>query len=418
MHLFYILLILLLVTRLCSEVAIRLKFPPLVGELVGGILVGVVAGVAMGDGGTLANLDADRTFLAVLDLAVFFLMLLAGLEMRPKDLVGASAKAAPVAIAGMVLPLALGVALGWLWLPASDWKPAQMLFLGVALAVTAVPVAVKALLDLGQLQTPIGRVIIAAAVIDDVASLILLAILTAVLSANESVSAVLIGTIALNVSIFFAIAWASGRFLLPAMGRAVKRFNMEHAEFSLLVVYGLALAVIAELLSMHFLIGAFAAGVFFGRNVVGDDTYERLLSQTEALTLGFLAPVFFASIGMHLNVRALVEIPLFVLLLLAFATVGKLTGAGLAARAAGFATRQATAIGAAMNARGAVEIIIAGIALRAGLFDHPQPTPPVIEYLFSAIVIMAIVTTLATPFLLQRLLPKSSVEPGADQSGR
>lgn len=405
MHLLYILLVLLLVTRTCGELAVRLRQPALVGELIGGILLGLFVATAADSSTALANLDSDRTFRAVLDVAVFFLMLLAGVEMRPKDLAGVSRQAAPIAIAGMLLPLALGLGLGWWWLPESEWKAGQSLFIGVALAVTAVPVAVKVLLDLDQLQSKVGRVIIAAAVMDDVISLALLAILTAVISADSGVSIGDVAGIAANVAIFFAIAWTSGRFLLTRVGTLVQKLDMQHAEFSLLIVYGLALAVLAEALDMHFLIGAFAAGVFFNRNVVGTKTYDRLKSQTEALTMGFLAPVFFASIGIHLNLDAVLEIPWFLLLLIVAATLGKLVGAGIVARfAGGFSGRHALAIGAAMNARGAVEIIIAGVALRAGLFNHPQPVPPQIEYLFSAIVIMAIITTLATPIALQRLL--------------
>ncbi|MEQ9562974.1 MAG: cation:proton antiporter [Woeseiaceae bacterium] len=405
MHLLYVLLILLLVTRTCGELAVRLRQPALVGELTGGILLGLFVATAADSSAALANLDSDRTFRAVLDLAVFFLMLLAGVEMRPKDLAGVSRQAAPIAIAGMLLPLALGLGLGWWWLPESDWKAGQSLFIGVALAVTAVPVAVKVLLDLDQLQSKVGRVIIAAAVMDDVISLVLLAILTAVISADTGISVGDVAGIAANVAIFFAIAWTSGRYLLSRVGTFVQGLDMEHAEFSLLIIYGLALAVLAEALDMHFLIGAFAAGVFFNRNVVGTKTYDRLKSQTEALTMGFLAPVFFASIGMHLNLDSVFEIPWFLFLLIVAATLGKFAGAGIVARmAGGFSGRHALAIGAAMNARGAVEIIIAGVALRAGLFDHPQPVPPQIEYLFSAIVIMAIITTLATPIALQRLL--------------
>jgi Kef-type K+ transport system membrane component KefB len=196
-----------------------------------------------------------------------------------------------------------------------------------------------------------------------------------------------------------------GRFLLPRIGSLVRRLKVEHAEFSLLIVFGLAVSVLAEYLEMHFLIGAFAAGVLFTRHVVGDPAYRKLVEQTEALTLGFLAPVFFASIGMHLSLGAVVGAPLFLLLLLLLATAGKVLGAGAAARLSGFDTRRSLAIGSAMNARGAVEIIIADIALRAGLFDHPDPTPPAVQYLFSAVVIMAIVTTLASPLALRRLLP-------------
>jgi Kef-type K+ transport system membrane component KefB len=405
-HLLYILLILLLVTRIGSEIAVRLKQPALVGELLGGVLLGILVVSAPESAEAIAELDQDQTFQAVLDLAVFFLMLLAGIEMRPADLAKATGKALPIAMTGMFLPLALGFGLGWWWLPESDWKLAQSLFIGVALAITAVPVAVKVLMDFDRLQTPVGQVIVAAAVIDDVLSLLLLAVLTSIISADQSVTPGLLLEVGLNVAIFFAVAWTAGRYLLPRAGRLVEKLASAHADLSLLIIFALALSVLAEWLGMHFLIGAFAAGLLFTRNIVGKGTHEALRSQTQAITLGFLAPVFFASIGIHLNLAAVIEAPLFLVILLLTATAGKLVGAGLTARLSGFSNRDALAIGSAMNARGAVEIIIADIALRAGLFSHPEPTPAAIDYLFSGIVIMAIVTTLFTPLSLRRLLPE------------
>lgn len=404
MEVLIVLLVLLVVTKIGADCAVRVGQPALVGELVGGVLLGVAIKLMPSAAGMIGEINSDKAFEAILDLAVFFLMLVAGLEMRPKDLAGATGKAMPVAIAGMLVPLALGVGLGWWWLPESDWKAAQSLFLGVALAITAVPVAVKVLMDLDALQTSAGQIVVAAAVIDDVLSLVLLAVLTALLSTSEALTIEGIALIGLRVVVFFVVAWAAGRYLLPLLGRFISSVTVEHAEFTLVIVFGLLLSVFAEALHMHFLIGAFTAGVLFTRSVVGEDTYEDVRRQLSSVTLGFLAPVFFASIGIHLSVEAAVEIPIFVLLLLTFAFAGKILGAGGAALAVGMERRQALAVGSAMNARGAVEIIIADIALRAGLFQHPDPAPPVIEYMFSAVVIMAIVTTLLSPVLLRLLL--------------
>lgn len=404
MELLYVLLVLLVATRVCSEVATRLKQPALVGELTGGVLIGFVATSFLEAPSAITELTSDETFAGVLDLAVFFLMLLAGVRMRPKDLARATSAALPIAIVGMLVPLASGFALGWFWFPESDWKLAQAMFLGVALAITAVPVAVKVLMDLGRLESKVGQVVIAAAVMDDVLSLVLLAILTSLISADEAVTAGSLLRLSLSVAGFFAIAWAVGRFVLHRIGALVRTLNLEHADFTLLLVFGLSLAVLAEWLGMHFLIGAFAAGVLFTRGAVGRSMHERLTGQIEALTLGFLAPIFFASIGIHLDLAAVTEIPVFLVVLLTVATIGKLFGAGLVARFSGFNRREATAVGAAMNARGAVEIIIADLALRAGLFDHPEPVPPSIRYLFSAIVLMAILTTVGSPLVLRRAL--------------
>lgn len=405
MELLFALLVLLLVTRICSEIAVRLKQPAMVGELLGGVLIGLVIAWYSDPPEILARFNTDETFQAVLDLAIFFLMLLAGIEMRPRDLAKASGKAIPIAVVGMIVPLALGFGLGWFWLPESDWRFAQSLFIGVALAITAVPVAVKVLLDMDQLQSKVGQVIIAAAVMDDVLSLVLLAVLTAMISTTEELTASTLLMIGLNTLIFFVIVWIVGRYVLPRTAGILNRFKLEHADFSLLLIMGLGFSVLAEALGMHFLIGAFASGVLFSRNVVGEKTHHKLETYTEAITLGLLAPVFFASIGMHLKLSAVTEAPIFLICLLLAATAGKFVGSGLTARLTGFTNSQSLAIGSAMNARGAVEIIIADIALRAGLFEHPSPTPPAIEYLFSAIVIMAIVTTLISPLALRALLP-------------
>ena len=417
MELLLTLLVLLLFTKIGADLAVRSGQPALVGELVAGVLLGLIIAWLPGSAVAVAEIVEDRSFSAILDLAVFFLMLVAGLEMRPRDLAGVTRRAAPVAIAGMLVPLGLGIALGWWWLPESEWKSVQSLFLGVALAITAVPVAIKVLMDLGWLQTESGRIIVAAAVIDDVFSLILLAVLTSLMSSTEALSLQSIALIGARVAIFFAGTWLMGRYLLPALGRLAARVPVAYSEFSVVIILGLLLSVLAEWLHMHFLIGAFAAGLMFTRQTVGEDTYEELRSQFEALTLGFLAPIFFASIGMHLSLSAAVEIPYFVIALLVCAFAGKLLGAGAAARATGLGRREAAAVGAAMNARGAVEIVIADVALRAGLFDHPTPAPPVIQYMFSAVVIMAIVTTLASPIMLRKLLPASLADQVKQEPG-
>lgn len=410
MEIFYVLLVLLLVTKLCAEVAVRAGQPALIGELVGGVLVGLGVMLLPNSETAIAGIGSDETFEAILDLAVFFLMLVAGLEMRPGKLAEAAGSAIPVAVVGMVLPLALGFGLGWVWLPASEWKFVQCLFLGVALAITAVPVAVKVLMDLDRLESRVGQVVVAAAVLDDIFSLLLLAVLTSMISSTEAPSFSALLLIGLKTLLFLGTAGLAGRYLLPLLGRWTKLFCVEYADFTVVLVFGLGLAVLAELLGMHFLIGAFAAGVLFTRNTIDAEAYGRLKTQFEALTLGFFAPVFFASIGIHLDLSAAFEIPFFVIALLLLATLGKLVGAGLAGYFSGMGRREAVAVGAAMNARGAVEIIIADIALRAGLFSQPQPVPDVIQYMFSAVVIMAIVTTLISPIMMRAALDREKAE--------
>jgi Kef-type K+ transport system membrane component KefB len=124
-------------------------------------------------------------------------------------------------------------------------------------------------------------------------------------------------------------------------------------------------------------------------------------NKVSTITVGFLAPVFFASIGLRFNPTVLTVAPSITLWLIGLATMGKLIGCGVPALAFGLRPRSAAAVGVGMNARGAVELVIADIALREGLFSLPEPPPAAVTHLFSAVVLMAIVTTIATPLGLR-----------------
>jgi Kef-type K+ transport system membrane component KefB len=170
MTLLYILLVLLIATRVCAELAVRLKQPALVGELIAGILLGVVVTRFSNTFPVLANIPDNEVFTAISDLAIFFIMLLGGLEMRPRDLAKSIGRGLPVALGGVVLPLVMGYGVGMYFIPDNPARVAQSLFIGVALAITAVPVTVKVLMDLGRLDTTVGKLIVTAALFDDVLS--------------------------------------------------------------------------------------------------------------------------------------------------------------------------------------------------------------------------------------------------------
>jgi Kef-type K+ transport system membrane component KefB len=397
--------VLLIATRALGELAVRVGQPALVGELLAGVLLGIVVVENSRTFPILGELPEDRVFASITDLGIFFLMLMAGLELRPRKLAQASGRAVLVAVGGLVVPLALGIGLGWACLPPSELRGAQSLFVGVALAITAVPVSVGVLLSLGRLDTGVGRTIVSAAIVDDVLSLLLLALLTAVLKSGSvpDVGALLL--LLGKVALFFALAVPAGLHLLPWLGRRVARLRGDEFEFSFLILAGLAYAVLAEALSMHFLIGSFLAGLFFVRRTIDEETYDDVFRKVSALTHGFFAPVFFASIGIHFEARALLEVPLFVGALLLVATAGKILGAGGPARLCGMSNRDSLAVGIGMNARGAVELIVADVAFRAGLFALPANA--IVGSMYSGVVITAILTTLATPLGLKWLLGAS-----------
>jgi Kef-type K+ transport system membrane component KefB len=407
MEIFSVILAILFLTRIFAEVAERLGQPSLVGEMAAGITMGVLIQQYGSSVGITLDFAEERKFTIITDLGIFFLMLLAGLELRPREMSEASKLAFGIASGGLLLPLTLGCGLGYMVLPESDYKLPQILFIGTALAITAVPVAVRVLLDLKKLNSQMGRSIVSAAVIDDVLSLILLALLTGMIKSGMLPSLSSFAILVVKIIIFFGICWLLGKYLFPMIARILPKGKVPEGELGGLLIGAFAFALLAELLSLHFIIGAFLAGLLFQKKDAGHDLFEHLQKRVSGITSGFLAPIFFASIGLHVTFDALIETPLFTLSLLTLAIVGKVVGAGLPALAQYKDIRQAAIIGTAMNGRGAVELIILEIALRANLFSHPSPTPAIVENIFSAIVIMAVVTTIMTPLILKKLLQDS-----------
>ncbi|MBT7759055.1 MAG: cation:proton antiporter [Rhodospirillaceae bacterium] len=403
MDLFYVLLILLVATRVFGEIAEHVGQPALVGELIAGIAIGAVVAEYPGIFPDLVDLAGNEVFVSLTDLGMFLLMLFAGIEMQPHKIIQYSGGALMVALGGMALPLALGVGLGWGFLPESEAKLAQCLFIGIALAITAVPATVRILMDLGQLTTRVGQTIISAAVFDDIFSLILLAWLTGLLTFGEPLGFADVALLFGKIALFFVITTLVGVYVFPRGGRLMHYLKARELEISAVLAAAFAFAVLAEWLELHFIVGAFVAGLYFGRRTIDAESYERVKSAVSAMTFGFLAPIFFASIGFNLDLGALIGAPVFAGLLIACAFYGKIAGAGGAARAAGFSARDAAAIGVGMSPRGAVELVIAGIALEAGLFEVVGTDNRIVENLFSAVVVMAVVTTVLSPIILKRV---------------
>ena len=401
----YLILILLVATRVFAELAERSRLPAIVGELIAGVALGLVLQRFQDSLPVLWSTTQSETFTSIVGLGMFFLMLLAAIQMEPLDFARTSRSAILVAVGGMIVPAGAGFALGLATLPESPFKLVQSLFLGTALAITAVPVTVRIFMDLGALESRVGKTVVAAALWDDLLSLFLLALLVAAIGESysgsfESDAALLsIG----KVVLFFAVTIPVGLFVFPLMGRYFRHLHFPEVDFSMLLIAALAYAIFAETMGLHFILGAFIAGMFFYPKVVDADVYQRVEQQMSGITRGFLAPIFFASVGLHMDFSAVSQVPGFVAVLILIAIVSKLVGSGLPAYWMGLSKRESMMVGVGMSGRGAVELIVAGVALEAGLFLQPSPTPVLIESLFSAIVIMALVTTILTPIFLRWL---------------
>ena len=405
MEIFLDLLILLILARLFGELLLRWDLPQIVGEVFAGVLLALVAASAGQYLPPLESIKDSPAIGLVAEFGIFFLILSVGIEMQPREIVRRSRVSLFVALGGMLLPLLTGVALGWAVLPDTPARAAQVLFVGVALSISAVPVAARIFQDAGLLHHRVGRIVLSAAIFDDILGLILLAVLTAMIQTGELPPAGALALLLVKVAAFFAITVLAGARLYPWVSRLLGGARSHSAGFSALVATGFAFGVLAEVMGMHYILGAFVAGLYFEKRRVGRRAYREIKATVNRLTEGFVGPIFFASIGLHLDLTAVGTVPGFLAALIALAFAGKLIGAGVPAYLGGLPRRESVAIGIGLSGRGAVEIIVASIALQSGLFAQTGPPDIYVASLFSALVVTAVVTTALAPLLLRYILP-------------
>jgi Kef-type K+ transport system membrane component KefB len=400
------LLVLLVLTRSLGELAERIGQPSSVGEIVAGILL-AVAVIWLGPSFPfLIRLASSDVLIAVANLGIFFLVLMAGVEMQPREIANSSKTSIAVAFGGMVLPLVGGFGLAWLFLPESDVRGPLALLTGVALSISAIPATVKVFADLDLLHTRVGETVVSAALFDDVLGLLLLAVLLAVIETGHIPDFVTLTLLLGKVVLFFAITVALGAHVYPRISRRIKAMRATAIEFSALAAVALAYGLLAEVLEMHWVLGAFMAGLYFEKSRVGLRAYNEIKLVCATLTRGALGPLFFAYIGLRVDLSAITEVPLFLFLLIAVAMAGKLVGAALPALAAGLTGREASAVGIGMSARGAVELVVLSIAHEKGVFAGGDTGNAVYANLFSSLILMGVVTTLLAPILLRLVLAR------------
>lgn len=404
MEIIFGLLVLLAATRVFAEGAVRFHLPPSVGELLAGVcLAGLI--LAVGERFPILEKVGDSNELSLIaEAGIFFLVLQAGIDMKPKDIARASRSSFFVALGGALLPLFGGIGIGFLIFPESDLKLAQCFFVGVVLSITSIPATVKVLEEQGLMNTRFGQTIVAAAIFDDIFGLFLLAVLTTLIKSGSVPGLTEILWMAGQVALFFAITVPLGAHVYPHVSARLQSLQLASVEFSTVMVVALAYGLLAELLGLHWVMGAFMAGIFFEPERVGSRAYNEIRLVIVGITGGVLGPLFFASIGLEVEIGALAAVPVLVAVLFAVALAGKLAGSGLPALMEGFRPREAAIIGTGMSARGAVELVVISIALKAGLFADTETS------VVSALIATTLLATLTTSVLLRFLVSGQSTD--------
>jgi Kef-type K+ transport system membrane component KefB len=399
-HVLLALVVVMAVGQVLARLFVRLGQPPVLGEVVGGILLGPsLLGWAWPAAYAFLLPPAVAPYLGVVaQLGVILYMFLVGLELNAGLLRRQAHAAVTISHAGIVFPFLLGAALALLLYPrlAGPNVPftSFALFLGVALAITAFPVLARILTDRGMSRTELGTLALSCAAAGDVTAWCLLAVAVGVARAELGAAAlVLAGSAAYLAFVFLAVRPLAARFAARC-----DRDGLPRWAFALVLSALLLSALATAAIGIHALFGAFLLGAV----VPHDSALAREFTRrTEDLVTVLLLPAFFAFTGLRTEVGLLsgAEDWLVCGLITLVATAGKYGGSLAAARLAGLPWRTAAALGALMNTRGLMELIVLNVGL-----DLKVISPA----LFAMMVLMALATTLATAPALRLLTPRGS----------
>ena len=391
--LLFLLALILLAAKLFGDLAERIGQPAVLGELVAGVLLGGTGLGVLPDAGAAGDLIH---FLA--ELGVLMLLFEIGLETDLRALFRVGPASLAVAAVGVGLPFVLGYAYWTVATGAPSGAPASV-FIGATLTATSVGITARVLSDLGQLSSEEARIIIGAAVIDDVFGLVILSVVSA-LAAGAGVTLLGVSrTLAVAVG-FLVAAVVLGRYLVPRVFDLIDRMRVRHVLVASAVAFAFLLAGLAAVAGSALIIGAFAAGLILsGTNQF--DVIEREIRPVSSI----FTPIFFVSVGGAVNLRlflpgqpgagALFGIAAVLTLL---AVAGKI----VAGWAAPWHRYRRLVVGVGMIPRGEVGLIFADIGLRNGLFG---------DDVFSAILLMVMVTTFVAPPALKTLLVRRAPPP-------
>ncbi len=379
--------------KLAAELVERLGQPAVLGELLVGIALGNAA--LVGGPGT-ASLASSETFTVLAELGAVLLLFHVGLESTPKEMLAVGGPAARVAVVGVVTPMLLGFGVGELARPDESWM--LHAFLGAMLAATSVGITARVLKDADALRSGFARIILGAAVIDDVLGLLVLAVVSGIIQAAATGEALSGGAIALIVAkafLFLVGALFVGSLISPRLFRGALALRTRGVVLALALGLCFVLSYLALRAGLAPIVGAFAAGLvleevhFEGQAKRGEPPLHESLEPLIAL----LVPVFFVRMGMLVDLRSFASTSVlgFAALLTVAAVLGKLACAVATPKGVSGLT-----VGLGMMPRGEVGLIFAGIG--AQLFLGGRPVIDAGTY--AAAVFMVVATTMLTPPLL------------------
>ncbi|HEX8423982.1 MAG TPA: cation:proton antiporter [Pyrinomonadaceae bacterium] len=399
--------LILLIAKLGGEAFERMGQPAVLGELIGGMLVGnlVLFGIT-----AIEPLKTDAVINALAEIGVILLLFEVGLESNLGEMLEVGWSSLLVAVAGVIAPFFLGWGVAAYFIP--DEARLGHIFIGATLCATSVGITARVLKDMGKLNTRVARIVLGAAVIDDVLGLIILAVVQGAIqatAAGTSLSLASVGIITLKAVGFLVVALLVGRFVIPHIFHGAGKLEGRGVLLALAIALCFMLSWAAAGIGLAAIVGAFAAGL-----LLEEAHIERMPGRTkhdlhELLTplTTILVPIFFVLMGLKVDLSTFGRLDIlgFAAVLTAVAIIGKQV-CSLAVIDRGI---NRLAVGLGMIPRGEVGLIFAGIGATLMLPNAQGVSEPVIgSATFAAVVIMVIVTTLVTPPLLKWALGRPS----------
>ena len=389
----------LLTTKLLGLFSRRIQLPQVVGALVAGVLLGPVVNAFMGvgtaDGFFSSAAGSDQLFGMLSELGVIVLMFGAGLETDIHEMRKCGKASFIIALIGVIAPLVLGGFVSYFFITDSDsqMQILKSVFIGVVLTATSVSITVETLKEMGKMNTPASNAILGAAIIDDILGIIALTIITSFADKSVNILFVLLKIVLFFV---FSVVLGVGMYMLfKWMNKHTKRDSRRYVIIAF--AYCLVTAFVAEVFfGVADITGAYIAGL-----VLSMTNRKRYLeNRFSTLSYMLLSPIFFACIGLTIEVPSLTtSLMIFAVLLTLVAVATKFFGCALGGKICGYSTKECFQIGAGMISRGEVALIVAKKGESCGLMD---------PNLFGPLVIVVVITTIIAPVILKILFKEKN----------
>jgi len=373
------LLLILFLAKILAEIIERAGFPGILGEMAAGIFLGMLW----------INPDEDiLSFFSLLG-AIFLLFTAGYKEINLQELKASTKIALIPTLCGVIVPFSFGFLLG----KAFNFEFMECLFMGVAFSPTSIGVSVRTLIDLDYLSKKIGSTMLSSAILDDIIGIFMFSVLISIATYHHIPTSMQLMVIGGKFVIFLIIMIILGWKIFPVLFTYIHKMHVKESIFAFVFMIAIFSAYLAEVFSLHAVIGAFIGGVCLSGIPLAK--IEDVQNKVSGISYGIFVPIFFAYIGLSIDLSAIQGAGLFALLVIVMALSGKLIGGFIGTKIAGCDNKNSLIFGVGMMPRAGVELVFISVGRGLGIIG---------DEIFSAIVLMIVVSVIVSPALLKLVI--------------